>query len=82
VGPTASVDACGIARPPPGFDPRPVQPVASRYTERYPGPQLGLHNYKTGDQVLLENGRIFHVTEPQRKSSSDILMNFDNILEH
>jgi hypothetical protein len=27
------VDGCGKSRPPPGFDPRTVQPVASRYTD-------------------------------------------------
>ena len=30
VGLTAGLDGCGISRPPPGFDPRVVQPVASR----------------------------------------------------
>jgi hypothetical protein len=28
----AGLDGCGKSRPPPGFDPRTVQPVASRYT--------------------------------------------------
>ena len=32
VGPRASLDRCGKSRPPPGFDPRTFQPVASRYT--------------------------------------------------
>ena len=32
VGPRAVLDACGKSRPPPGFNPRTVQPVASRYT--------------------------------------------------
>ena len=32
VGPTAGLDRCGKSRPPPGFDPRTVQPVANRYT--------------------------------------------------
>jgi hypothetical protein len=30
VGPTAGLDRCEKSRPPPGFDPRTVQPVASR----------------------------------------------------
>jgi len=34
VGPRASLDGCGKSRPPPGFNPRTVQPVASRYTDR------------------------------------------------
>jgi len=34
VGPRASQDGCGKSRPPPpAFDPRTVQPVASRYTD-------------------------------------------------
>jgi hypothetical protein len=28
----ADLEGCGIYRPPPGFDPQTVQPVASRYT--------------------------------------------------
>jgi hypothetical protein len=31
--PSAGVDGYGISSPPPGFDPRTVQPVASRYTD-------------------------------------------------
>ena len=31
--PRAGVDVCGKFRPPPEFDPRTVQPVASRYTD-------------------------------------------------
>ena len=34
VGPRAGLDGCGKISPPPGFEPRTVQPVASRY----PGP--------------------------------------------
>ena len=38
VGPRAGLDGCGKSRPPPGFDPRTVQPVASRYTDySFPG---------------------------------------------
>ena len=29
--PRAGLEGCGKSRPPPGFDPRTVQPVASRY---------------------------------------------------
>ena len=39
VSPRAGLDGCGKSRPLPGFDPRTVQPVASRtYRLRYPGP--------------------------------------------
>jgi hypothetical protein len=33
VGPRDGPDWCGKSRPPPGFDPRTVQSVASRYTD-------------------------------------------------
>ena len=33
VGPRAGLDWCGKSRLPSGFDPRTVQPVASRYTD-------------------------------------------------
>jgi hypothetical protein len=33
VGTMADLDGCGKSRPPPEFDPRTVQPVASRYTD-------------------------------------------------
>jgi len=33
VGPRAGLDRCGKSRPPPGFDPRTVKPVASRCTD-------------------------------------------------
>jgi hypothetical protein len=33
VGPRAGLNGCGKSRPPPGFDPHIVQPVASRYTD-------------------------------------------------
>ena len=33
VGPRASLEGCGKARPPPEFDPWTVQPVVSRYTD-------------------------------------------------
>jgi len=32
VGPSAGLDKCGKSRLPPRFDPRTIQPVASRYT--------------------------------------------------
>jgi hypothetical protein len=33
VGPTAGLDGFGKSRPPPGFDPRTIQRVASRYND-------------------------------------------------
>ena len=33
VGLRAGLDRCGKSRPPPGFDPRTVKPVAIRYTD-------------------------------------------------
>jgi len=47
VGPRDGLDRCGKSRPPPGFDPRTVQPVASRYTAlRYPVHFLQVHYVK------------------------------------
>ena len=41
VGPRAGLDGCGKFHPPqPGFDPRTVQSVASRYRLRYLGPPI------------------------------------------
>ena len=36
MGPRAGMDRCGKSRLPPGFDPRTVQAVASRYTDYSP----------------------------------------------
>jgi len=33
MGPRAGMDGCGKSRPPPVFDSRTVEPVASRYTD-------------------------------------------------
>ena len=33
-GSRAGLDGCGKPRPPPGLDPRTVQPIGSRYTDR------------------------------------------------
>ena len=33
VGPRAGLEGCRKSRPPPGFDPRAVQPVASHYND-------------------------------------------------
>jgi hypothetical protein len=33
VGPMAGLYECGKSRPPPGFDPQSVLPIASRYTD-------------------------------------------------
>ena len=47
VGPRAGVDGWGNTRPPPGFDPRTVQPVASRYTDcAIPAPARSSYSVK------------------------------------
>ena len=38
MGPRAGQDKCGKISPPPGFDPRTVQSVVSRYTDLATGP--------------------------------------------
>ena len=40
--PRAGLDRCGKSRPPPGFDPRTVQLVASRYTDYATRPTIVL----------------------------------------
>ena len=55
----------------------PDRPVRSEslYRLSYPGPQLSSCNYKIGDPVLLENGRIFHIMEPNDVRSSIVSSN-------
>jgi hypothetical protein len=42
VGPKAGLDRCGKSRPPPGFDPQTIQPVASHYSDYATRPQYVL----------------------------------------
>jgi hypothetical protein len=51
VGPRAGLDVCEKSRPPPGFDHRTVQPVASRYTDSSPGPVVGLKQLIIGSEL-------------------------------
>jgi len=44
VGPRAGLDRRGKSRPPPGFDPQTVQPVASRYTDYAARPMMTVGN--------------------------------------
>ena len=53
VGPRAGLDVCGKSRPPPGFDPRTVQPVASRYTDwAIPAPEMSTRNISWGVKAV------------------------------
>ena len=64
VGPRAGLDRCGKSRPPPGFDPRTVQPVASRYTDgatRPPYSSKG-HSKFVLAQDIIENSHTGHCT--------------------
>jgi len=45
VGPMAGLEGWGKSRPPPGFDPRTVQPVASRYTDWATRPPRDICNF-------------------------------------
>ena len=40
MGPRTGLDGCGKSQPPPGFDPRTVQPVASRHTTCIKGREI------------------------------------------
>jgi len=55
VGPRAGLDGCGKSRPPPGFDPRTVQPRSeSLYRLRCPGPHFQ-RNLPVVNEVLRVN---------------------------
>jgi hypothetical protein len=45
MGPRAGLDVCEKSCPPPGFDPRTVQPVVSRYTDRATRPTKHIRIY-------------------------------------
>jgi hypothetical protein len=47
----AGLDGCGKSRPLPGFDPRIVQPVTSRYTD-YAIPAYAIWNKNLFDKTL------------------------------
>ena len=51
MGPRTGLDRCGKSRFPPGFDPRTVKPVASRYT-----------GYVTQPAIILQASIIWTVT--------------------
>ena len=51
VGLRAGLDRCGKSRPPPGFDPRTVQPIASRYPD-WANPAHGRNMYGTIIKLL------------------------------
>ena len=59
MGPRAGPDRCGKSGPQPGSDPRTVQPVASRYTDRATRPKGTGNKSNTvmiGDSSCLEGG--------------------------
>ena len=47
VGPEVDLDRCGKSRPPPGFDPRTFQLVASRYTDYATRPTFSVNKVLT-----------------------------------
>jgi hypothetical protein len=58
-GPRASLEGCGISRPTSGFDPRPVQPVASRYTD---------YASSVSNRYVFKTKKTFWGYQPQDKS--------------
>jgi len=62
VGPRTGLDRCGKSRPPPGFDPRTVQPVASRYTDyaTRPTPISSRVVQNIGLQIKEETNEMLH----------------------
>jgi hypothetical protein len=75
VGPRAGLDRCGKSQPPPGFDPRTVQPVASRYTDYATRP---IHTAKTELNVLTGVSFEFQwtcpITTERRNTTNKTLM--------
>jgi hypothetical protein len=62
VGPRAGLDWCGNSGPPPAFDPRTVQPVASHYTDR----AIPAHdNVHTKDELLQHLNQVVVVAAEQ-----------------
>ena len=61
VGPRAGLDMCGKSRPPPGFDPRTVQPVASRYTNYATRPISVFLRYHNNNYFTLYSSKL-HIT--------------------
>ena len=59
------LDGCKKSRPPPGFDPRTVQPVASRYTD-YAIPARTNTNTTTTTMMLHWENIIFTKYEERR----------------
>jgi hypothetical protein len=66
VDPRADQDGCGMSRPQPGFDPRTVQPVASRYTDC----AAPAHKH-CGFKIQRQRQKI--LTKPHMKSTSSIV---------
>jgi hypothetical protein len=63
VGPRVGLDGCGKSRPPPGFDPRTVQPVVSRYTDRGTRPTFSTGHIVINGKVSLERPLGFQEVE-------------------
>jgi len=61
VGPRADLDRCGKSRPPPGFDPRTVQAVASSYTDYDTRPTKPKINGKIVDMHLIQAQRFMEL---------------------
>ena len=65
VGPRAGLGGCGKSRPPLGFDPRTVQPVASRYTDWAIPVQCDL------ETSMIRRTRSLSAVEPFKKILTD-----------
>jgi hypothetical protein len=79
VGPRAGLGGCGNLAPP-GFDPRSLQPVASRYSDcAIPAHPWSLHRTEMGDVRLVSRPR--HQL-PCLRIFMDFLFSFRKIPEH
>ena len=71
MGPRAGLDRRGKSHPPPGLDPRTVQPVASRYTDRATGPhntvsttKASVTSFRLKVAVFLKFGQLLPAASP------------------
>ena len=79
MGLRVGLDRCGKSRPPPGFDPRTVQPVASRYTDYATWPTLleALVNFRVRLISSANVGSLaFRVDEHRLRLLENSLMTF------
>jgi len=72
----AGLDECGKFRPPPGLDPRTVQPVASRYTDY----AIQAHQ-QFGSLLFLSTSFLIHYSPFYQAFDTVHRLSFDNVVK-